>query len=93
MYHFQINGIDVTCETAAELYAITNFHLEPLKSCVGEATNFEPLHAAIDEHHEQNGNGRRVRNDVAEAWAKARRVHKQRGLTVREAFSQIIAKK
>lgn len=82
MYHFQLNGIDVTCETAEELYAFASF-----KSWT-PSDGSEPLHAAIDEHHEQNGNGRH-RPDLSALWAKARRKAKRDGIGVRDAMREL----
>lgn len=90
MYHFEINGVRVDCDTVAELYAFANFQLEPLKSCA-PVTNFEPLHEAIDEHHEQNGNDKPIDGRTL-YHQRVARYAKRNGLTHLEA-RKALAKK
>lgn len=88
MYHFQINGIDVTCETAEELHAIANFHLEQPRPPITVAEVRNELRNALDEfdankaeHHKQNGHidGR------TKMWEWLNNYRQERGCSVKQA--------
>jgi hypothetical protein len=87
MYHFQLNGLEITCDTAEELKAaIIDEQPMPRRAATNEPqiTHYEPA---------SNGNGTVRKQGVAAFAAKCRRYAKKHNVTYAEARTALAAPK